>query len=289
MKKDFSFPPYWPGVYPIEQKGKIDLLSGSFYDDALKYFCKDGSDKKQLMDCIKIQSYRIENIDEWYEVKAVWESRKRIIETRMMFRHESIENILKKEFVEAVGKILDRIKLSLDQKQTNRDDEMKALKKKAKRDAIVIQSLVDRSVSQGDIHEKTKVDMSKDNEVKISHPKPLTLRSKEVPKKPDGKPDFSTVLSKIKFDKDGATKTKVGNILNEIYDRELHITSNHKDFTAIASILYKTDWTVNVQTFKEWKELLSMNFGRNVSTYKECNVQDNVLALKKKYYFLDLP
>jgi hypothetical protein len=286
MKKDFSFPPYWPGLYPIEQKGKIDLFSGSFYDDALKYFCKDGSDKKQLMDCIKIQSYRIENIYEWYEVKAVWERRKRIIEMRMMFRHESIEHIPKKKFVEAVGEILNGIKIYLDQKQTNRDDEMNALKKKAKRDAILIQSLADRSASQGDIHEKTKV---KDNEVKISYLKPLTRRLEEVLEKTDGKPDFSNVLLKIKFDKDGATRKKVGDILNEIYERELHLTSNHKDFTAIASILYKTEWTVNVQTFKEWKELLSMNFGRNISTYKECHVQDNVLALKKKYYFLDLP
>ena len=100
--------------------------------------------------------------------------------------------------------------------------------------------------------------------------------------------DLSNILLKIRFDKDGATKKRVEKILTELNEKKLLTESKDNEFTAVASILYKTGWVINISTFSGWLKLLSTECNRdNTPVYKENQVKDLAGKIKQKYSFLD--
>jgi len=104
---------------------------------------------------------------------------------------------------------------------------------------------------------------------------------------PDKQVDFTNIISKIKFDRNGATRQKVKEILNQLSDSVLFKESNGATFSTIALIIYSSGWTVNVGTFAEWLKLFSEFYNRKKPTYKQNQIECNIEKTKRKYPFLD--
>ena len=119
MKNTLSFPIYWPGLYPVDKKENMNLLQPDFYKKALDYYCKNGSDRKKLLQEIKLLSFKVDYV-ELFDVMEVWKDAQPSIISEIFdgvkAKKESRPNLVTK-FKNEVIDILEARKMELHEKE----------------------------------------------------------------------------------------------------------------------------------------------------------------------------
>lgn len=271
MKNDIFKTMFFSGLYPTEEQNKIDLCSRYFYRDALDFYRSKANERQRtdLIAGIKFLSAQIRTYDELTFASDEWKSCTTSMNLKEIFAgviamRESKSNFVA-QFRDKVDLILENRKAWLDNKKARfverKKKELENLREKSENDKIIIVSL------------KNAIK----NNIVVA---PLT-----------DKQDFSNLLLKVKKDRDNKTRNEVEDILLQLNQTRANPQKvNRKEFTAIASLLYRTGWVVKKLAFLDWLREFSETYGRSTPTYKETQVKIGIESVLTKAPFLkELP
>lgn len=245
------------GLYPYpEDQSKINLTSLQFYLDTFDFYCKNETKREMLIKGFIFLAYLIKDVDELDDIIRLWEGNK----IRFLFAGQKLIKFSSKEivneFLSQVPNILDTRRINIVDRKRK---EIERLRAKSKKDQIIIDSL------------------TKTQKVAL-----IAQPQKDL--------DISSVLLRVKYDKLGLIKKRAGNILQELYKKELLSKSKDKEFAAISLILYKTLNVISTPTFSEWLKILSAACNRPTSNkYKPKDVRERMAKIETKYPFLNPP
>jgi len=261
-------------LYPSEEYSKIDLFSSTFLGDALAFYCKKANENERegLIKGIELLAHRIKEIDEINEVNRTWRymasTRSLRIGIEEGRRKQDLalgKPNLARKFENEVSNILEirqtEILENKIKEEARRKKKLEDLRKKSENDKNLIDSLIiaNQNISQA---------------ISVS-----------------GKVDLTNLLLNVKKDRDNVTRNKAENILSQLSkSRADPKRLKGNEFTAIASMLYRTGWIVKKMTFADWLRAFSEAYQRPTPRYKETQVKVFIESVIIKAPFLkELP
>jgi len=272
MKSTIISQMYFDKMYPTEEEyNKIDLCSSTFLLDAGDFYCKKANviEREMLIKGIKFLAFRIKAIDEIKEANRTWRNKASIMtlrigseERKRMREHNLGKPNLARKFENEVSNILETRKAELVENKKKVEGrkkmELEDLRKKSELDKNLIECLI----------------IANQNKAQVN---PVS-----------GKVDFTNLLLNIKKDRDDVTKNKAEDFFSQLSkSRADPKRLKRNEFTAIASMFYRTGWIVKKMTFADWLRTLSEFYDRPIPTYKETQVKDCIEVLKRKAPFLE--
>jgi len=271
LKNDIFYTMFFSGLHLPDEQEKIDLCSRDFYLNALDFYRSKANEHQRtdLIAGIKFLSAQIRTYDELTFASDEWKSCATSMNIKEIFAgviaaRESKPNLVT-QFRDKVGLILENRKVWLDNKKARLDErkkkELKNLREKSENDKVLIDSLI----------------IANQNNTQAT----------PVPEKVD----FTRLLLNVKKDRDNETRNKAENILSQLSkSRADPKRLKGNEFTAIASMLYRTGWIVKKMTFADWLRTFSEAYQRPLPKYKETQVKVCIESVIIKSPFLkELP
>src|SRR5665648_32089 len=265
MENDIFLPIYFYELYPKKEQNKIDLYSINFYRDTMKFYNEKASEKarKEIIHGIKYLSYKIKNVEDSINVIRTWDmARKAMLGTEFLCKQKP--NLVT-EFKNEVTNILN---IRGEYLIESREKELKRLREENTNTKIINISLVES------IKNRSEIPIHK------SATKPIDTTIPDII-------EIEKLSVKIYFKHREKFKSVIKDLSTSLINPQ---KANGVNFTALASIFYNSGWISKKDiSFNCWLTTFSEAYHRlKIPSYKETQVKDHVVALKRKVPFLDL-